>query len=307
VFAATCMAQDNGQAQPPSAPEPQTNQASAAPPVIETVPAGTRFALVLTNPISSNTIHRGDQIQAQTIAPITVGDHVAIPAGIFVQGKLDKLRRDGSRAEMIMQSAALIFPDGYVANIAGPLTINSEEGTAWVNPSGGARAAAIIAPMAGLGLGAAIGSAAHTTQSSTLGGTTLTSSSPKGVGIGSAVGLGVGAAIAIAVLFHSHQFFVEPGAPMQMTLPQPITLTQNQLTPNQVTDAVREAQANPLPVPSPRLTPAGFDHGTCFLPGTAGTPSTVIPGTPAIGNSPGTPSTIIPGIPATPPTPYPCP
>ena len=294
VLAATCMAQENDQTQPPPAPEPQTNQAPATPPATETIPGGTRFALVLTNSIASNTMHRGDEVQAQTIAPIAIGDHVVIPAGVFVQGKLDKLRRDGSRGVMLMQSASLIFPDGYVARIAEPVTIESDEDTAWLNPSGGTTAGMIIAPLAGLGIGAAIGSAAHTTQSSTLGGTTLTSSSPKGIAIGSGVGLGIGGAIAFALLFHSHQFFLEVGSPMEMTLSQPLILTENQSP-----DAVRVAQANAiaLPVPLRRATLAS-DRGTCFIGGTMGTPSTIINGTPP---------TVIPGIPATPPTPYPCP
>lgn len=309
VFSVACMAQDQSQSQSPSAPEPQTNQTTAAPPpAIETIPAGTRFALVLANSISSNTMHRGDEIQAQTVAPITVGDHVVVPAGVFVQGKLDKLRRDGSRGVIVMQSAKVIFPDGYVSNITGPLTIESDEGTAWLNPSGSAKAGMIIAPMAGLGLGALLGNAAHTTQSSTLDGTTLTSSSPKGIAIGSGVGLGVGAAIGLILLTHSHQFFIEVGSPMEMTLPLPLTITANQQT-----DAVRVAQedsaAVPTPTPRPRpvSTAASRNHGTCFIGGTMGTPSMIIPGTPPIGNSPGTPATFIPGIPATPPTPYPCP
>ncbi len=225
-FAVACMAQDNApsQPQPPSPADSQTSTQSAAPPPPETIPAGTRFALVLTHPIFSNTTHRGDEIHAQTTAPITVGDHVVIPGGIFVQGKVDKFTRHGSRSEMLMQSISLIFPDGYVANIAGPLTIETDEGTAWLNPSGTSKAGMVIAPMAGLGLGALIGSAAHTTQSSTLGGITMTSSTPKGLAIGSVVGLAAGGVVALVLMTHSHQFFVDVGSPMQLTLPEPLTL-----------------------------------------------------------------------------------
>jgi hypothetical protein len=312
LFVVTCMAQDNApsQPQPPSPTDSPTSMQSPAPPppATETIPAGTRFALVLTNPIFSNTTHRGDEIHAQTTAPITVGDHVVIPGGIFVQGKVDKLTRHGSRSEMLMQSVAIIFPDGYVANIAGPLTIETDEGTAWLNPSGGAKAGMVIAPMAGLGLGALIGSAAHTTQSSTLGGTTITSSTPKGIAIGSIVGLAAGGVVALVLMTHSHQFFVDVGSPMQLTLPQPLTLAEDQ-----VADANREAQEHPAVVPmaAPRLQPVAFpstpvDHGTCFTPGTPGTPPTVLPGIPGPDGIPG-PPTIIPGTPPTPGTPYPCP
>jgi hypothetical protein len=314
LLAVACLAQDDAQTQaqpqPPAPPDSQnTMQAPATPnPPTETVPAGTRFALVLTNPIFSNTTRRGDEIHAQTTAPITVGDHVVIPGGIFIQGKVDKLSRHGNRSEMLMQSVAVIFPDGYVAHIAGPLNIEGEEGTAWVNPSGGVRAGAVLAPMAGLGLGALIGSAAHTTQSSTLGGTTLTSSTPKGLAIGSVVGLAAGGIVAIVLLTHSHQFFVDVGSPMEMTLSQPLTLAQEH-----VADANRQAQERPaaVPMPAPRFLPASFqstpiDHGTSFTPGTPGTPSTVIPGMPRPDGVPG-PPTVMPGSPPTPGIPYPCP
>jgi hypothetical protein len=300
------MAQDQAP-QPSSAQPRQSNISAAAKPETETIPAGTRFPLVLTDPVSSKAMRRGDELHAQTTAPVTLGDQVVIPAGVFVQGKVDKLRRNGNRGEMQMQSVSVIFPDGYVANIAGPLTIESDEGTAWLTPSGKAQAGMVIAPLAGLGIGAAIGSAAHTTQSSTLGGSTITSSSPKGIAIGSLVGLGIGAAVALVLLTHSHQFYVDSGSPMEMTLSQPVTLTQSQ-----VSNAVREALEHPIavPIPSPRPVPAmaeSTDHGTCYTPGTPGTPDTVIPGMPATADSPGTPATVIPGIPATQPTPYPCP
>lgn len=311
LFAVTCMAQNQAQnqtqSQPPSSPDSQTSApAPATPnPATETVPAGTRFALVLTNPIFSNTTHRGDEIHAQTTAPITIGDHVVIPGGIFVQGKVDKLTRHGTSSTLAMQSVAVVFPDGYVASIAGPLNIETEEGTAWANPSSGVRAGAIIAPAAGLGLGALIGSAAHTTRSTSLGGTTITSSSIKGVAIGSLVGLAAGGVVSIALLLHSHQFFVDIGSPMDMTLPQSLTLSADQ-----VADANRVAQEHPAatPTPAPRPQPVVFfpNHGTCMTPSTPGTPPTVIPGAPGPNGVPG-PPTVIPGTPPTPGTPYPCP
>jgi type IV secretion system protein VirB10 len=262
------------------------------------------LALVLTNPVSTNAMHRGDVVYAQTTAPVIVGDRTVIPAGIFVQGKIEKLTRNGSRAEMLMSSASAVFPNGYIVNVAGPLNVESDEGTAWRNPSTAARTGAIIAPIAGGGLGALIGSTVHTTQSTSLGGTTLTQSTPKGLAIGSMVGLAVGGAVSLAILLNSRRFFVDVGSPMEMTLPQPLTLSANR-----VADAVRQAQEHPVAAPTaaPRPLPYPYyDRGICFTPGTPGTPPTVIPGTPPIGDSPGTPATVIPGSPGTPGTPYPC-
>jgi hypothetical protein len=51
-------------------------------------------------------------------APVLVESQVAIPAGTFVQGKLEKLKRRGSRGEMLMQSVSIVFPSGYVNNVA---------------------------------------------------------------------------------------------------------------------------------------------------------------------------------------------
>jgi len=42
----------------------------------------------------------------------------------------------------------------------GPMTIESEEGTAWINPGAGTKAGVVAAPLLGLGLGTAIGVAA---------------------------------------------------------------------------------------------------------------------------------------------------
>jgi hypothetical protein len=305
IFVATCLAQD--QSHLPSPPNSKTEMQAPAPTgaTSETIPAGTSFALVLTHPIFSNTTHRGDEIHAQTTAPIILENHVAIPGGVFLQGKVEKLMRHGTRGEMLMQSVALIFPDGSVTNIAGPLNIESDEGTAWLNPSGRAKTGMVIAPIAGLGLGALIGSATHTTQSSTLGGTTITSSTPKGIAIGSIVGLAAGGVVSLVLLTHSHQFFLDVGSPMQMTLPQPLTMAQAQ-----VVDAVRAAQEHPLPSPAPRSQSASFpstplNQRTCYTPETPGTPPTVIPGIPGPNGTPG-PPTIIPGTPSIPGTPYAC-
>jgi len=183
-----------------------------------TVPAQTQFALVLTHPIDSKSMRRGDEIYAQTTAPIAVADQVVIPAGTFVQGQVEKLSRNGSRGEFVMQSVSVLFPNGYVATVNGPMHIESDEGTAWRNPSNGAKAGALVALFAGPGLGMAAGAAAHTTQSSTLGGTTITTSTPKGLAIGGAVGAAAGIIVSVALLTRSRAFYVEVGSPMNMTI-----------------------------------------------------------------------------------------
>src|SRR5438477_3870155 len=132
-----------------------------------TLPAGTRVALVLTHPIDSKSTHQLDEVYCETTAPVTLEDRVAVPAGTFVQGKAEKLTRHGTRGEIVMRSVSIVFADGFVANIGGP------------------KAAMVAAPLVGLGLGTAIGAAAHTTRTINFGGTTMTTNTLKGVAIGS--------------------------------------------------------------------------------------------------------------------------
>jgi hypothetical protein len=289
-----------------------------------TVPAGTSIALVLTHPIQSRYIHRGDDIYAQVISPIAAGNQVVIPAGILVEGKVAKLGRNGSRGELYLQSMSITYPDGYVAAISGPITLESDEGYALKDPGNGRGAGLIVGPLAGTGLGALIGHSVAPSQ-----GTTLTSSIPQGCTpgslgclsssvtgppdkgkdtvIGAAIGGGLGFVAGLLLVGTSHHFYLDVGAPVEMVLPHPLTLEGDQ-----VSDAIRDSEQHPVleqsvaqrPQPVP---PPNTDSGTCWTPGTPGTPGTDIPGTPATPNSPGTPSIHIPGIPATPPTPHPCP
>ena len=112
----------------------------------------------------------------------------------------------------------------------------------------------------------------------------------------------------ITMLVGSHHFYLDAGAPVEMTLQQPITLGQDE-----VAKAVQQSQKHPVavqavaprPLPPP-LPDTPVNRGTCYTPSTPGTPPTVIPGAPGPDGIPG-PPTIIPGTPGLPGTPYPCP
>jgi hypothetical protein len=213
---------------PPSEPaSPQTPEQNPSPGESPaTLPAGTQLALILTHPIDSKTMHRGDAVFAQITDPVSEGNQVVIPAGAFVQGKVEKLTRQGSRAELLLKSVSIALPDGYVFNISGPVEMESGEGTAWRNPSSGAQTMALLAPFLGSGLGTAIGAAAHTTQTSSLGGMTITSSTPKGMAIGGITGLAAGSVVSLILLARSHQFYVPDGSPLEIVLAQPVTLAR---------------------------------------------------------------------------------
>ena len=319
-----CLAQDQPQTSRP--PDSPTNQTQAEIKInTVTIPAGTRVALVLTQPIQTRYVHRGDDIYAQVVSPVNSGNEVVIPPGTFVQGTVDKLERKGGRGELRLESMSITFPDGYVAPIAGPITLEGDDGYALKDPGKGRIVGAFALPAAGLGLGALIG---HSVANSSP--QTLTSTNPPGctgpppycvtaslttpgntlksTALGSMVGLALGGIASVALVLNTHNFFLDVGSPVQMTLRQPVTLQQNE-----VAAAVRQSEQHPVaeqPItPRPRPLPPPnppVDHGTCYTPGTPGSPPTVMPGTPGRDGIPG-PPTIIPGIPPTPSTPYPCP
>jgi hypothetical protein len=289
-----------------------------------TIPAGTHLALVLTQPVQTRYIHRGDDIYAQVTSPVDAENHVVIPPGTFVQGTVDKIQRSGGRGELRLQSMAITFPDGYVTPVSGPIVLETTDGYAIKDPGLRRRTAAIVLPLAGAGLGALIGHSVGTSQS------TLTSSVPPGcnpsqfgcltssvpipgskgknAAIGASIGAVGGMVTSIALLTSSHHFYIDAGAPIEMTLKQPLTVPQDE-----VAKAVRQSQEHtvtvqpvaPRPLPPPPLT-TPQNQGMCSTPGTPGTPPTVIPGVPGPNGIPG-PPTIIPGTPGTPGTTHPCP
>jgi hypothetical protein len=314
-FGWTCFSQE--QPSVDNQANPQSQESTV------TIPAGTQLALVLTQPIQSRHVHRGDDIYAQVISPVHSDNQVAIPPGTFVQGTVDKIRRNAGRGEIRLQSMSITFPDGYVTQIPGPMTLMTDEGYAIKDPGSVRTVAAITAPLAGVGLGAAIG------HSITPGSSTLTASIPPGCTgpppgcvsssmtvpgnagrntvIGAGIGGAIGAVASIAVIVSTHHFFLDVGAPVQMKLQQPITMSQGE-----VTKAVQDSEKHQVTQQAVAVRPATSgtgmppDHGTCYTPDTPGTPPTVIPGTPGPDGIPG-PPTVIPGTPSTPGTPYPCP
>lgn len=292
------------------------------------VPAGTSIALVLTQPIQTRYIHRGDDIYTQIVSPVTAGNDVVIPPGTFVQGKVDKLERRGGRGELHLQSMSITFPDGYTTPIAGPIILESDDGYALKDPGKGHIIGAFALPAAGLGLGTLIGRAFTSSQ-----GTTINTSLPpscgvptpgcmnnsssftfppnrvKGMAIGGGVGLAAGGIASLALVLNSHNFFLDVGSPVRMILQHPISLQQDE-----VAEAIRDAEQHPEPGqsitvrPRPNPNPNDTNGPTwCETPGTPGPPDIDIPGAPAVGDSPGTPAIHIPGIAATPPTTHLCP
>jgi len=99
----------------PQASEPQSQEQTPAQKQTITVPAGTRVSLTLTNPIRSRATRKGDAIRAVTSFPVTVGTQVAIPAGTYLEGVIDKVTKSGPSGHGGLQVhfTRMVFSNGY--------------------------------------------------------------------------------------------------------------------------------------------------------------------------------------------------
>ena len=283
VSATLVWAQEGQLAEAPSAAEASQSPPSETSHIV--VPVGTRIPLVLTHPLNSNSVKAGDAVFAQIATPVVVGDQVAIPAGTFVRGKVESLTRRGTRAEVIMRSASLVMGSSLV-DIGGPVKIESEEWTAYNNPPGRKKAAIILAPLIGSGVGMAIGAAADRPHTTTLGSgfsipsggfgglpgpvqtvppLTITENSHTGLFVGSAVGGAVGLVTSLTLMGRNKQFYLEEGTPLEITLSNPVALTRAQ---------VGDAEQNTAPVQVIRRTkpwPGPGNNPPVGFPGSAPT------------------------------------
>lgn len=312
LFVLPCLAQQPSSSRQSELQNIATQQEQAKPTI--TIPAGTRISLVLTQPVQSRHVRRGDDVFAQVASPVDSGNQVVIPAGTFVQGSIDKLGRRSTEGELRLQSLSITFPDGYVTPIAGPITLYSDEGYALKDPGPDRTVAAVVLPLAGAGLGALIGHSAGQADSSvtspfppgctgpppfcTTTTTPVFGTKTKDAIIGAGIGAGAGAIGSLALLFGSRHFYVVAGAPVQMTLQQPVTLQQDE-----VSKAVRDSLEHPVQVqpiaPLPVYYPAypyppGIDNSAPPTPPPA--PPTIVPGPPGPDGIPG-PPIVIPGGP----------
>jgi type IV secretion system protein VirB10 len=114
------------QANPAPAGGPSADSASAlaAAPTTKTytVPAGTKVLLQLRSGIDTRSARPGDGVYLASTFPVVVGNRVLIPAGVYVQGVVDRVVRAGrvkGRAQLDMHFTEMIFLNGSVVDIPG--------------------------------------------------------------------------------------------------------------------------------------------------------------------------------------------
>ena len=125
VLSAVALAQQPGElpdAKPATAAQPLAEQEPAAQPGMIVIPAGTEIPLRLAQAITTKNARVGDPVYAETAFPFTINDHVVIPAGTYVQGRISEVRRAGrvkGRAELLMHFTSMIYRSGYTVMLPG--------------------------------------------------------------------------------------------------------------------------------------------------------------------------------------------
>ena len=236
-----------------------TGPASAGQPALAvekktyTVPAGTKVLLQLRSALNSKSAKAGDGVYLASTFPVVVGNRVMIPAGVYVQGTVDRVERAGhvkGRAQVDMHFTSIIFPNGSVVEIPG--LVNAlpgadkqtvkKDGEGTIEQNGDktrnmGKVAEVSVPT-----GATVGSIAG------LGG-----GHPLAGGLAGIVG-GVGAAALVSLFTRGADVNIPEGTQVEMVLQRPLFLEDANLSgvgaPGSATALVPSAQ-QPKPLEKP--------------------------------------------------------
>lgn len=224
------------------------------------VPAGTKVLLALRSGVNTRSAQPGDGVYLSSTFPVVVGSRVVIPAGVYVQGVIDKVKRAGrvkGRAEVSMHFTTMIFPNGTVISLPGVLDslpgasdahMKNAEGDVEENGSKGKDAATIAR---GAETGATVG-----TIGGAIGGSPL-----EGAGYGAVAGGVTG--LVYTLLSRGNDINLQQGQSVEMVLQRPLTLSPANLAPAAGPDMLPSAQA---PMPKPARSPIVCPPGTLGCP-----------------------------------------
>ncbi len=213
---ATLAAQDAAPAAKEAAPAKQSQEEAANEAMI-LLPTGTKVLLTMKNTVSSRNARPGDGVYLETSFPVVSDGRVVIPAGTFVQGTVDSVKRSGrvkGRAEILLHFTTLIYPNGYTVSLPAALEsadsadtqrVKDKEGTVQAESQKG-KDAATIATSAGTG--------------GLIGG--LSRGSLKGAAVGGGIGAAVG--VITTMFTRGDEVRLENGSSVEMVLTRPVEL-----------------------------------------------------------------------------------
>ncbi len=188
-------------------------------PNLAVIPTGAKIPLTLTQAISTKNAREGDAVYAQTAFPFVLNNHVLVPAGTYIQGRISHVERAGrvkGRAEMLIHFTSLIYPSGYTVMLPASIEntpgaehngVKDKEGTIQEDKDTGKRVE-----------DAAKGGAIGTMAGATAGG--LATGGLNGARVGA--GVGALAGIAWALLKHGPDVRLEVGTSIEMEIQRDI-------------------------------------------------------------------------------------
>lgn len=207
-----------------------------------TVPAGTKVLLVLKNSVSSKNAKKGDGVYLESSFPITQDGRVVIPAGTYVQGVIDEVKRPGrvkGRAQVLMHFTTLVYPNGYTlqlpssavesADSSDSQDVSDKEGTVRAQGTKGRDVATVATTTAaGTGIGAVVNGG-------------------RGAGIGA--GIGAAAGLATVLFSRGEEVRLYQGTTVEMVLNRALKIDANKVDPTnrQPFVPVREPQRLTVP------------------------------------------------------------
>jgi hypothetical protein len=205
----------------------QANQPKGAPPAaagvgdtnVAEIPAGSKIPLLLKQAISTKNAKEGDPVYAQTAFPFVINEHVLVPAGTYIQGKISHVERAGrvhGRSELLMHFTTMIYPSGYTVMLPGSVeNMPGSENTTVKDKEGTIQQDKTTSKKVG---DAAKGGAVGTVAGATAGG--LATGGLNGARVGA--GLGAAAGVAWALLKHGPDVRLEVGTSVEMEIQRPI-------------------------------------------------------------------------------------
>jgi len=218
------------------------------------VPAGTKVLLQLRSALNTKSAKAGDGVYLASTFPVVVGNKVMIPAGVYVQGVVDRVERAGrmkGKAQLDMHFTSIIFPNGSVVEIPGLVNSlpgadkqsvkNDGEGTI-EQSSDKTRNMGKVAEVS-IPTGGTVGSIAG-----------LGSGHPLGGGL-TGIAAGVGAAALVSLFTRGADVNIQQGTQVEMVLQRPLILEDENLNGIRglgTESALVPASAQPRPMEKPR-------------------------------------------------------
>ncbi|HUO15555.1 MAG TPA: hypothetical protein VMX38_11265 [Verrucomicrobiae bacterium] len=189
------------------------------------IPAGAKVPLSLQQAISTKNAREGDPVYASTVFPFVLNDHILIPAGTYIQGKITHTERAGhgkGRAEILIHFTTLIYPSGYTVMLPASLQntpgaddhdVKDKEGTIQQDKNTGSKVEEATKDAAVAGTAGAIAGAA--------------AGGLNGVRYGGLAGLGAG--VAWALLKRGPDVKLEVGSSIEMEIQRDIPVDASRI------------------------------------------------------------------------------